>query len=753
MGEMQIKEKAGLKKLFWCCVLPIALVIAYAVQPFLPQAEGKAIAGNFFLWLLMLALTGGLIMLAGRWIKELGFGPREFKMIAGMLFFLAVAGAVFFRIYYSMERDIKVYDFSNFWRSTLERRITAGQSLSQLFGEAVDSLNKDYTYVAVIPLIPLSYVFGTQYAGFVFSIYFIYYMPACFFLTIYAMRLLRLAGGTVAGAMSFNLCLLAGAMLPGFLLPVLNGYPDVMGVLLVALMLNATFYWNGSILSRKHIFGLAAASLLLLVARRWYAYYIVGFYTALGVDLFLTMFASKRFSFRKAGNFVLNITSIAALCCLVVLLLNQNIFITFLGRDYATEYSAVKTVAWWSNLWQIAKGWGLLYLCASFGGLVFLCRKRTSRMICIRLVVCSATAFGLFSMVQNLDPHHYYLVTIPLFVFICTFINIAVQLFQKEKASVLLITFAVTGIANFLLAFVPGLHTFSYLAQPFTSNVVRYPKVYKYFDTISHLLNDLKELTNGTSKSVYVVGANDYLSEELLKRINLPEETDSAPFVLRSNIMDQRDGFPSQLFMADYVLLNDPFIDSFDTVQQVNYQVYDMLMNDPEISSRYQLLTAYKEDNNNILLLEKVRPADPATVDNLKARLMEYYPNLPFVWQPDYTIALLEYDKTLAVDYQYWSNDFTFRHDGSKDIIFGWQDTEQFNSLQFVMASKTTPMELSVANQDGTIYQVNLDAAAWEGIDIDTAGSEYLIVRVTPLISGGNDNQEFLVKFQGRGLN
>ena len=157
-------------------------------------------------------------------------------------------------------------------------------------------------------------------------------------------------------------------------------------------------------------------------------------------------------------------------------------------------------------------------------------------------------------------------------------------------------------LVNFSFGFGRALERPAWACQPVTAARRAYPVENPYYNAVRQVVGDLGRKIQGTSGLVYVVGDDEGLSPELLKRSFLPEEVDAAPFVMVNNIVDLRDGFPSQLFLADYVLLSDPFKTSFPAAQQVSYQVYEMLRDDPGLEHCYQLDAAYEAVDRKYLL-------------------------------------------------------------------------------------------------------------------------------------------------------
>ena len=115
-----------------------------------------------------------------------------------------------------------------------------------------------------------------------------------------------------------------------------------------------------------------------------------------------------------------------------------------------------------------------------------------------------------------------------------------------------------------------------------------------------------------------------------------------------------RDGYPTQRDRGDYVVWRDPFKTSFPAAQQVSYQVYEMLRDDPGLEHCYQLDAAYEAVDRKYLLYKKIRPVDRACIDVLKQRLEALYSDTPLVYEPHYFIALSGIDDTVKYTFNIW---------------------------------------------------------------------------------------------------
>jgi hypothetical protein len=709
--------------------LPVALAALAAIQPSLAEAPIRRVFTDLFLWLVLAVPIAIAAVCARDWLRDIGFEKRERRWVWLILLASYVAGFVFVQTFFASEQDIKVYDSTAYWINVIADQRLISDSIPAYLLHLRDTFAREYNHLAALPLIPVSRWLGVTFTGYSLSVLYAYYLPACLFLSIFTLRLVRLARGEALPVRQFAVCFCLCALCVPLLWPVMNGYLDVVGVLLFAFLLNASLHWDCTRFSVKRNLALAAVSLLLVLCRRWYAFNVVGFYLAFAVVALPRAFSGQ--AARKLGSLVLNMAMIAGVCSLCFFLINPALFNLFLGNSYGTAYSAYKSMGMLRNLWEILTNMGLLWVVAALVGLRIALRKDAARPLAVRLLIIAAVSYVLFSRIQHMGFHQAYLLLPTLLIFAGTavvfFISFAPAAWRTPLAAFLLVAISF----NFLNGYEPRLKTAAYTTQPLTTAMRRYPQTNPDYELIRQVVDDLTERTQGTSRHIYVIGDGSSLSPEILKRSLLPEQTDAAPAVLVNNITDLRDGFPSQLFLADYVLLRDPFVTEFAAPQQVSVQASDLFLNDPATESHYRRVRDYTASDGAIVLFEKLNPVDTRFVDNLRDRLLQFYPDTPFVYEPDYFIALCRIDPDTPYTYNPWDdNALTFPKTAGEPITIGLGGLAGQSTLSFELSCWEEGLEIAVRNQNGEIRRQPVARAERVPYRIDVDGSDFLVIAV-----------------------
>ncbi len=709
----------------------IIFVVIIVVQYLLPAGILRLVLGDLFLWLVTAAAILGAGVWARRWLNELGMQRRELLWTLLLFCFIYIAGYIFVHIFFAAEQDIKVYDSTQYWTAVITDQKMVSESIPAYLIHLRETFSREYNNLAALPLIPLTRLLGTDFAGYCLSILFIYYLPACLFLSIFILRLFKRARGSTPGAAAFIPCLCLCALSVAFLWPVMNGYLDVVGALLFALLLNATLDWDCTIFTFPSALCFAGLTLLLVLSRRWYAFNVAGIYFSFGVVTTLGMLARREFTLAKFGGILLNMAAIAAVCVLCFALINPALFTLFLGGDYATAFSGYKNMSMVQNLWMILANLGLLWVAAAFIGMRLLLQSDAVRPVCFRLLLTAIISFILFCRIQDMGYHQSYLVIPTLLIFAGVAYASIGGIVRRQRRIPLIALLLVVTVANFLFGYIPGLQSVAAKTEPFTTVMRRYPRINEDYAIIRQVVEDLAERTRDTSQLVYVIGDGSALSPEILKRSHLPEQTDAAPFVLVNNIVDLRDGFPSQLFMADYVVLRDPFVTEFSTPQLVSREANDMLLHSPDTALYYRREGSYAASGGDIVVFRKIQPVNTGYVDNLSERLRQYYPDQPFVYEPNYFIALLRIDPETEYLYNPWDdNSITLPKKATQPIEMRLDGLAGQTTLSFSLSCWEEGLEISVQNQYGEIFSQAIARTVKDNYEIDVAGSDFLTITI-----------------------
>ena len=292
--------------------------------------------------------------------------------------------------------------------------------------------DRDYNLLPALFLMPFRLSFGPGRLSYILSLTFTYALPsvALFPLVVNKFR------GTAGARSEFDfagltlISILSLALLPQLWSPLLLGYVDIGGLLIIF----AVFYLYFRTDFLKQSYGSLASIALflsfLILFRRWYAYWVVGFFAAVAASegLRLLQDAERRAKWMLLAR---NAAFLGGVSVLFTYLVATPIARRMLQTDYRDIYSAYRSShVFAENCKALVGHFGLLTLALAAIGILFSLMDGNRRWLVYFLGVQFAVAFALFTRTQNFVVHagtdefggqHFYwaLPTIALFLACC----------------------------------------------------------------------------------------------------------------------------------------------------------------------------------------------------------------------------------------------------------------------------------------------------------------------------------------------
>jgi hypothetical protein len=193
---------------------------------------------------------------------------------------LALLGPLICFYYVSCERSFYWWDYANYHVQARDTSRAFATSLRVGYHYVGQTLQTDYNALYSLPLVPFLRVFGEQRAVYVAVVCLLYFLPLVYTCGAICRRLYP-EKPSLAFACGAGIAFLA----PAYWRPILRGYPDLVGAMLLALGVllhlrrqSREWRWWESV-----GLGLALGTSVLL--RRHFAYAVVAFYAAVGVDM------------------------------------------------------------------------------------------------------------------------------------------------------------------------------------------------------------------------------------------------------------------------------------------------------------------------------------------------------------------------------------------------------------------------------------------------------------------------------------
>lgn len=560
-------------------------------------------------------------------------------LAAGIFFILANLFTVYF---ISQERFIYFWDFITYWsKYTYLSEHFIDNTVNALETVLWSIREDDYNYLAACFLMPFGLLFGTSRLAFILSVVNIYALPA-----VYTLFLLhkKISASEKKTPFLFALITVGVILLsPDFWNPILFGFVDVGGVFLTNLILLLYLKNPYSRQRTRDLLFIAVLVALLVLFRRWYAFWGVSFYFVLFLEICLTAALARPIDGKQLVRDLLKFAAQGFVSAAIFFAAAPTLARRILGTDYTDLNSAYRRS---ENLFQsfevILKSFGLLYFSLFLlGSIAALIDKRTRKFAAFVLVQ-SLVIFVLFARTQDFDSHHRYLLLPPVLLFSSLFLVRFVGSLTEKMKNFKLLTLGILAVLfmlNFLTAFgSPEIGSPKKAYPTVFTNIRHQPLVRTDFKEIDRLLTVLTELMKDPKDSVYVLASSDALNGNLLNSswMTFPQHRNVCKKVLKTSDIDIRHGFPRDLMKASYVLVGDPIQYHMNPKNQRVVGIpAGLFLEGKGIATSFEKLPyEFNLDGNaKFYIYKKIKPIPDSDTAALSEMLKQYYPDRENVYQ------------------------------------------------------------------------------------------------------------------------
>ena len=532
--------------------------------------------------------------------------------------------------YLSQERYIYFWDYSGYWIMYQDLGELLKRDPSQAIGKLINSIRCDeLNLLPILSLLPFHFLFGDGRLPYILAIVNLYVFPSILLFFF----LFKATFPSSPGKQSFlpYLFSLTLVLLPQFWVPVLRGFPDVIGVFIITLIL--LLFLKHPIEEQPFINLLLLSLLLVLVTlmRRWYAFWVVSFFIALLFDGFIFRYPSYRFEIKKYVPALRNSLWIGIMSAFLLFLIAGPVAKRMMLTDYADIHSAYRDYdSLIVPLKRIYDYFGFipifLFLFGAFLSMLNQKTRRYSLFLFLQLIFI----FLLFSQTQNFGPQHVYLLIPTLVIFMSLF---AIRILYPRPMVykiLFLVPFVFIYSMNFSSALIPKAYAyFEKYTYPF-SQVRHFPLVRGDIGAVRDLLITLDHLIQSKNDLIYVLSSSYTLTEDILINASRMNHMTVHNHILPVHHVDKRDGFPRQFFDARYVVLGEPIQYHLNpNDQRVIGILGDQMPQQKGIGSSYERLPYEFSLDHNVKasIYEKKSPVRKADIEDLMERFISYYPD------------------------------------------------------------------------------------------------------------------------------
>ncbi len=570
---------------------------------------------------------------------------RDFLRSAWLpaLLLLAAANALAIA-FVSREHFLYYFDTSYHWARMISLAADFPQQPLQTLREVIYTVRHlEYNDLAGFLLMPFALVGGSGRLVYILAIVNLFAFPAA----VTSLLLFRkLAGktGAVPGVV--------GVLLPAFYLlafplfwhPVLLGYPDVGGMVLLNLILLA---YCGADAAKQRLPSLAlmAACLCLAVLfRKWYAYWVVGFFLAWGLDLLVFSFPANTDKRREFVRGAVNALLLGLLTAVFFFGLAWPLALRIVQTDYSDIYAAYRISRGFLGAVNrnLVESFGLFHLLLFVGGAAWLMRRPALRRPAFFLLAQWVLTFLLFIHTQDFGVHHLYLLQPAVLIVVPLFLWDVLRSLQdiRWKAATVL-SFALAAACVWAAFFVPSCEGLARRCGPLCSARHLYPQVRNDLPEVNRLLDFLSARAIGEEDRIYVLASSHLLNEDILRfaYLSLPRPKTVEDRIFRTHHVDKWQGFPPNLLKARYLVVTDPVqLHMRPEDQRVVGVPAGLVLKGEGIGAAYERLPVEfaLDEGVKVLVFERVRPFRAADLRDLSETFRAFYPDRPALYEiPD----------------------------------------------------------------------------------------------------------------------
>jgi hypothetical protein len=559
--------------------------------------------------------------------------------------FVLVGALAFLNIYairfVAAEHTLYRADLLAYWSycSGLAAQL-ASDPWSAIQSVAYSVAQSDLNLLPSAPLALVMAVFGDSRLAYLLSIINIYGVAVVVALLV-ALRRVIPEASTPSPAAVVAAALGALLLLPTLFRPVFLGYLGLGGVALGIVILVLYLREDGEKQSWKLLLLLGFLVGLLVLFRRWYAFWCMAFCLMVVVDA-VWIFARRPTRDRSALRDAARAPAVIALTALATqFLLAGPITLRRLAPDYAEEFVAFTHHGdLFGRLKAVVGEFGLLPIALVFASALLLARRLSTRRIGVLLPLHMVVTWVLMVRLQDHSEHHWYLYCAAALLLL-GFAMVRLPEFAGglRRAVVAAVGILAVGLVAWGGVYLPSWAAAADALGPVMPGARVRPQQRSDLAEVKRLLSLLDERIADRQLPIYVIGCSGTLSDQTLAFANRSLGTDyrSVEAILSSSSIDRRDGFPTGLLRAVYVVAPQP--------AQINMRPEDqqvVLLPTRSFAEGTDIALAFRrleeeflfERGVRVRVYERVRSHLASEVEKFSDKLRDRYPDRPDIYAP-----------------------------------------------------------------------------------------------------------------------
>lgn len=351
--------------------------------------------------------------------------------------------------------------------------------------------------------------------------------------------------------LKFMLCIVVIVFFPNMHLPALQGCVDIIGLTFISMILLMMKNYDFSQINIKKMIIIGILLIMLFLSRRWYSYWIVSYFIALGISYFITDVIINR----KVKMYLLKIKNIF-IFGIILLSIVGIAFFPLLRRifesNFAFAYSAYKYGGISYEVMQFINSLGIIPTIIMSIGMFVGIKDKKVRAFSIQLTIIPILCIIFFNHIQTMGAHHRYLLLASAIYFQGIGCISIVNLFKNKRLkNIFVFGLIIIYMYNFFVSII-GIETKGLFTNTFCK-----PIIMSSYNENYNIVNFVEEAYKETGEKTYILASSTLYNEAIISNYYMPDLR-MTDMIYSVNCVDLRDGFPEQFLSAKYVIVVDP---------------------------------------------------------------------------------------------------------------------------------------------------------------------------------------------------
>ena len=336
----------------------------------------------------------------------------------------------------------------------------------------------------------------------------------------------------------------------------ITGQPDIFGLFFVGLIVLLTTNYNFSEKDITRWIYIVICTFLLAITRRWYIFWIIGYYISYAITLVITTLLKRDIMLFK--KVIINGLMFALCASLILLIVLFPIIKRTIIANYAVSYSAWDRGGIIAELKLQFQHIGILTLIICIIGIIYGIFNKNLRKFTICWILTYIITLFLFNRIQTMW-YHQSLILVPEYMIMIYLTCISIS---KIKNTIIYYVSQAIFVLYLALAFIVSITNNKYFYERnLFSNISIKPVLREDYENIGKIVDFLISNCDFNKDWIYCNFASSEYCGDTFRQYLMPNE------ILSKNIcyggtIDSAAGFSNGIFYAKYVLIANRVIDA-----------------------------------------------------------------------------------------------------------------------------------------------------------------------------------------------